>query len=109
MEKILPLAPSTGPEPLLPLTVFKMAARVFQEVLLKCRHWVRTASGPDRLRHTLRPVSGLIGGWGSPTLLNGPGLMSLWGLQQCKGKLQLAHNSANVFPPECGSPQILPP
>ncbi|EMP40256.1 Thyroid adenoma-associated protein like protein [Chelonia mydas] len=40
VEKILPLAPSTGPEPLLPLTVFKMAARVFQEVLLKCRHWV---------------------------------------------------------------------
>ncbi|CAM4564660.1 tRNA (32-2'-O)-methyltransferase regulator THADA-like isoform X1 [Lepidochelys kempii] len=39
VEKILPLAPPTGPEPLLPLAVFKMAARVFQEVLLKCRHW----------------------------------------------------------------------
>ncbi|XP_039360755.1 thyroid adenoma-associated protein homolog isoform X3 [Mauremys reevesii] len=39
VEKILPLAPLAGPEPLLPLTVVKMAARVFQEVLLKCRHW----------------------------------------------------------------------
>ncbi|XP_067396014.1 tRNA (32-2'-O)-methyltransferase regulator THADA-like isoform X2 [Emydura macquarii macquarii] len=39
VEKILPLAPPTGPEPLLPLTTFKMAAKVFQEVLLKCRHW----------------------------------------------------------------------
>uniref|UniRef100_A0A452I171 Uncharacterized protein n=1 Tax=Gopherus agassizii TaxID=38772 RepID=A0A452I171_9SAUR len=40
VEKILPLAPPAGAEPLLPLTVVKMAARVFQEVLLKCRHWV---------------------------------------------------------------------
>ncbi|XP_032620614.1 tRNA (32-2'-O)-methyltransferase regulator THADA-like isoform X1 [Chelonoidis abingdonii] len=39
VEKILPLAPPAGAEPLLPLTVVKMAARVFQEVLLKCRHW----------------------------------------------------------------------
>ncbi|KAM9118287.1 tRNA (32-2'-O)-methyltransferase regulator THADA-like isoform 2-T2 [Pangshura tecta] len=39
VEKILPLAPPAGPELLLPLTVVKMAARVFQEVLLKCRHW----------------------------------------------------------------------
>ncbi|XP_074868772.1 tRNA (32-2'-O)-methyltransferase regulator THADA-like isoform X2 [Carettochelys insculpta] len=38
-EKILPLEPLAEPEPPLPLTVFKMAARVFQEVLLKCRHW----------------------------------------------------------------------
>uniref|UniRef100_A0A8C8SWJ4 Thyroid adenoma-associated protein homolog n=1 Tax=Pelusios castaneus TaxID=367368 RepID=A0A8C8SWJ4_9SAUR len=35
VEKIL----SAGPEPLLPLTVFGTAAKVFQEVLLRCRHW----------------------------------------------------------------------
>ncbi|XP_077164125.1 tRNA (32-2'-O)-methyltransferase regulator THADA-like isoform X2 [Paroedura picta] len=38
-EKILPLAPPVGSEPLLPLAVVKTASKVFQEILLKCRHW----------------------------------------------------------------------
>ncbi|XP_066466034.1 tRNA (32-2'-O)-methyltransferase regulator THADA-like isoform X2 [Tiliqua scincoides] len=39
IEKILPLAPPSGGKPLLPLQVVKVAAKVFQEILLKCRHW----------------------------------------------------------------------
>ncbi|XP_060105500.1 thyroid adenoma-associated protein homolog isoform X2 [Heteronotia binoei] len=38
-EKILPLAPPVGSGPLLPLPAVKMASEVFQEILLKCRHW----------------------------------------------------------------------
>ncbi|KAL8180334.1 UNVERIFIED_CONTAM: hypothetical protein K2H54_021079, partial [Gekko kuhli] len=38
-EKILPLAPPVGSGPLLPLPVVKTASEVFQEILLKCRHW----------------------------------------------------------------------
>ncbi|XP_053136408.1 thyroid adenoma-associated protein homolog isoform X2 [Hemicordylus capensis] len=39
MEKILPLAPPAGCEPFLPLQVVKTAGEVFQEILLRCRHW----------------------------------------------------------------------
>ncbi|XP_061458586.1 tRNA (32-2'-O)-methyltransferase regulator THADA-like isoform X2 [Rhineura floridana] len=38
-EKILPLAPPAACGHLLPLQVVKMAAEVFQEILLTCRHW----------------------------------------------------------------------
>ncbi|KYO25481.1 thyroid adenoma-associated protein-like protein [Alligator mississippiensis] len=38
-EKFLPLAPSAGPELLLTLPILKMTANLFQEILLKCRHW----------------------------------------------------------------------
>ncbi|XP_054852467.1 thyroid adenoma-associated protein homolog isoform X2 [Eublepharis macularius] len=38
-QKILPLAPLVGSELLLPLPAVKTASEVFQEILLKCRHW----------------------------------------------------------------------
>ncbi|XP_063000126.1 tRNA (32-2'-O)-methyltransferase regulator THADA-like isoform X2 [Elgaria multicarinata webbii] len=38
-EKILPLSPPAGCAPLLPLQVVNTAAVIFQDILLKCRHW----------------------------------------------------------------------
>ncbi|XP_060539742.1 tRNA (32-2'-O)-methyltransferase regulator THADA-like isoform X1 [Pantherophis guttatus] len=38
-EKVLPRPLSAGWEPLLPLQVVHMASKVFQDILLKCRHW----------------------------------------------------------------------
>ncbi|XP_058014598.1 thyroid adenoma-associated protein homolog isoform X2 [Ahaetulla prasina] len=38
-EKVLPQPLSAGCEPLLPLQVVHTASKVFQDILLKCRHW----------------------------------------------------------------------
>ncbi|KAJ7309651.1 hypothetical protein JRQ81_007708 [Phrynocephalus forsythii] len=38
-ETVLPLAPPAGSGPLLPLHLVNTAAQVFQDILLKCRHW----------------------------------------------------------------------
>ncbi|XP_075290912.1 tRNA (32-2'-O)-methyltransferase regulator THADA-like isoform X2 [Opisthocomus hoazin] len=38
-ERLLAPALPAGSQPLLPLAALQMAARVFQEILLRCRHW----------------------------------------------------------------------
>ncbi|KAL7986807.1 hypothetical protein Chor_013090 [Crotalus horridus] len=38
-EKVLPQPLSAGCEPLLPLQIVNVASKVFQDILLKCRHW----------------------------------------------------------------------
>ncbi|XP_026542462.1 thyroid adenoma-associated protein homolog [Notechis scutatus] len=38
-EKVLPQPLSAGCQPLLPLQVVRRASKVFQDILLKCRHW----------------------------------------------------------------------
>uniref|UniRef100_A0A8C5RG15 Thyroid adenoma-associated protein homolog n=1 Tax=Laticauda laticaudata TaxID=8630 RepID=A0A8C5RG15_LATLA len=39
VEKVLPRPLSVGCQPLLPLQVVRRASKVFQDILLKCRHW----------------------------------------------------------------------
>ncbi|XP_072839234.2 tRNA (32-2'-O)-methyltransferase regulator THADA [Pogona vitticeps] len=39
VETFLPLAPPAGCGPLLPIHILNTAAEVFQNILLKCRHW----------------------------------------------------------------------
>ncbi|XP_044296671.1 thyroid adenoma-associated protein homolog [Varanus komodoensis] len=39
VEKFLPLSPPASCRPLLPLQLVNTVAKVFQDILLKCRHW----------------------------------------------------------------------